>query len=152
MSTKRKPASKTAAARPEPKSSVDSGPQPMDPGGPEPTSAPRSPNRQRSAYAITTLVSEVEQVFPGVRSEPSNYNGFNTATDVTFDLTSVSEDEVATLTTLLSMLDSDSRVARVDVEDGQALVSLHSNLRTQDLRDSFGVAQAHEVLSAKADE
>lgn len=146
MSTKRKTVSKTAAARPEPKSPADNGPQPMDPGGPEPTSAPRSPNRRRSAYAITTLVSEIEQVFPGISHEVSNYNGFNTALDASFDLTSVSEDEVATLTTLLSMLDSDSRVARVEIEDGQALVSLHSNLRTQDLRDPFGVAQAYEVL------
>lgn len=145
MSSKRRTAKKT-----EPKAPVE--PKPMDPTVAESPVPVSTGPRARPAYALRTLISEIEDIAPEIPYELSNYKGFNTALDVSFDLTAVPEVEVPTLVTLLGLVDSDPRVARVEVEDGQGLVSLHANSRTQDLRDPFGLREAYDVLSVRETE
>lgn len=107
-------------------------------------------NRQRPCYAIKTLVAEVQALFPETSYEVSNYDGRNTGLDVMFDMTSIPEDVADGAGLLISMVDSDPRVELTIVgsDDVQGvLVSIKPGPRTQDIRDSFGLAEAWSVLS-----
>jgi hypothetical protein len=115
-----------------------------------------STNTQRVCYAAKTLVAEVMEMFPETPVEFSNFDGRNTALDVTFDLTAISgDDDRADLTTALTLLDDpayneDARIAAVLVEDGAVLVSFKSNAATQDSREPFGLIDAMSVLAGEA--
>lgn len=104
-------------------------------------------NHPRVCGAIKRLVSEVEALFPETPVEYSNYDGRNTALDVTFDLSSLDEDAAVDLTTLLGLVEADHRVVEVQVDGTEVLVSMLSSARTQDIRDSFGLAEALHVLA-----
>lgn len=119
--------------------------KPMDPNVPY-TDNPVNKNRQRTCYAIQTLVAEVDALFPDVPTESSNYDGRNTALDVTFDLTPHDDAERAYLRALLGMIQRDPRVQEVIYDDTLVLVSMHSNPVTQDSREPFGLDDAYEIL------
>jgi hypothetical protein len=125
--------------------------EPMDTGAREVLIGTPSVNAQRVCYAARTLVAEVTHLFPETSVEYSNYNGRNTALDVTFDLTGLDDAGRTDLITLLAMVeDTDLRVAEVLVEGGSALASFTNNPRTSDLRDPFNLGDALDVLAGAA--
>src|SRR5690606_4954535 len=68
--------------------------EPLDPSYPEQrgAGAPAN-NNKRACYAIKTLVDEVGDLFPEITHQLSNYDGRNTALDVSFDLTGLDQGE-----------------------------------------------------------
>jgi hypothetical protein len=118
--------------------------QPMDAGAEE-TSTPMAamPN-ERNARALDTLISEVVALFPETTYEVGNRNGRGVALSVTF-----ATHETDGLPALLSLVAGDARVLDVtyDEQEDSVLVHLWNRGRTQDLRDSFNLADAWLVLS-----
>ena len=111
------------------------------------------PNNQRVCWAIKTLCEEVWNLFPETPVEYSNHNLRNTALDVTFDLTALdAEADRIDLPNLLPLIKVDPRVADVIVSKDDegfpeyVLVSMRNSARTQDNRESFGLAQALMVM------
>lgn len=126
---------------------TDKTPKPMDDSIRERTQGVPSPNRARVAHALKTLVAEMHEVFPETPVEYSNYDRFNAALDVTFDLTGLDAGDSVVFNDLIKMIDGDERVATVLTEDySQAVVSLHPAARTKDKRDPFGLPAAFGVL------
>lgn len=122
--------------------------EPMDAAIREARTGTPATNSERACYAAQTLADEVRSMFPETPVEYSNYNGRNTALDVSFDLTGMDESERSDLMPLLTMVeDTDLRVREVLAEDGSVLVSFWPSPRTQDSRDSFGLADALMVLA-----
>lgn len=127
-------------------------PKPMDDGIREEAVGVPGTNRQRVCYAIKQLVTEVHDLFPETPVEYSDYDGRNTALAVTFDLTPLDSEDRRALSILLGLLGNpardDMRVgeAITDPDHMAATVSMRANPRTQDIRDSFGLADAWEVL------
>lgn len=124
----------------------------MDPGVTERRVGAPRPNSSRVCWAIKTLCEEVWALFPETPVEYSNVDGRNTSRDVTFDITALDSEEQATFTTLLTMLgdpayNEDPRIREVVTGDGQVLVSMHGNPRTQDRREPFGLADAYLILT-----
>lgn len=123
--------------------------QPMDDSTVERKTGTPTTNHQRVCGAIKQLVKEVTDLFPETIVEYSNYDGRNTALDVTLDFSKVGE-EAADLLLLFSLdFDAEPRVDYVLVGDESktVMVSMISSLRTQDSRDEFGVVDAYEVLT-----
>jgi hypothetical protein len=112
-----------------------------------------STNTKRTCWAALTLVAEVHEVFPETPVEYSNYDGRNTALDVTFDLTGLTSPDDDDLASALQLVETDERVDTVilggTTHEGQVLVSFKSSLRTQDSREPFGILDALSVLSGK---
>ena len=130
--------------------------QPMDPTTKEVLVGTPQINRQRVCWAAKTLVAEVDELFPETPVEYSNYNGRNTALDVTFDFTVLDLPDRDTAIALLELLSTDSRVDEV-IEggaqmDAQVLVSFKPNATTQDSREPFGLGDALVVLDEDADQ
>lgn len=123
-------------------------PKPMDPTTREQLVGEVAVTRERVCYAGKTLVKEFHELFPETPVEYGGYDGRNTALDVAFDLTVLdipAERDLATA--LLELCRTDNRVDSVVASDeGQVLVAFHSNPRTQDLRDPFGIAEAFDIL------
>jgi len=128
------------------KTAEDKAPEPMDSDAPETTNAAPVTNRQRNAYAVDTLIAEVLEVFPETTYEVSGYNQFNTALHVAFH-----PDEFERVDEVLALIEHDERVQEVIAEpsDHTILVALHPNLRLQDLRDPFNIAEAWAILAEK---
>jgi hypothetical protein len=134
-------------------------PEPMDDSVRERAVGAPKPNNPRVCGAIKQLVAEFTGLFPETPVEYSNYDGRNTALDVTFDLTALDEDtdRVDALNLMIVLGDetfnTDPRIDYVlaSQTDGAAVVSMKSSLRTQDLRDSFGLAEAYSILSGEAE-
>lgn len=126
-------------------------PEPMDASTREVAVGTPATNHPRVCGAIKQLVAEFHALFPETPVEYSNYNGRNTALDVMFDLTSLAEDtDRVDAFNLLALL-GESADPRIDYviaaeEDGVALVSMRSSLRTQDDPSSFGLADVFSVL------
>lgn len=104
-------------------------------------------NAPRICLAAKTLIREVHALFPETPVETSNIDGRNTALDVMFDLTALDDSDNALLSTILTMTETDERVAEVVLDNGSALVSFKSNPRTQDSREEFNLAGAFEILT-----
>ncbi len=126
--------------------------QPMDDSTREVATPVASTNAARPCYAIKTLVAEVLALFPETPVEYTNYDGRNAALSVSFDMTSLSEDDRIDMTNLMTLLNDpayneDQRIEYVIVEDEQVLVTIRSNPRTQDSRARFGLADALSVLA-----
>lgn len=121
--------------------------EPMDPTVREARVGTPATHQQRVCYAAKTLVAEVHEMFPDLPVEYSNYNGRNTALDVSFDTTVLDTPEALDLGMVLELLDGESRVSEVIVEDDVALVSFKNNPRTQDSKEPFGLADGIAVLS-----
>lgn len=120
------------------------------------TGTPRA-NAPRQCWAIRTLVAEVEGLFPETPVTYTNVDGRNTALAVTFDLTSLSEDDRIDFTNLMQLLtdpayNDDQRIEYGIIEDEHVLISMRSSSRTQDLREPFGLADALHVLSGEVEE
>lgn len=124
---------------------------PMDDSVKEATVGTAATNAPRQCWALKTLVSEVQILFPETPYEVSNIDGRNTALDVQFDLTTLDSQERADLIVLLLSLDEDPRVAEVMGEDGLVLISFKSNALTQDDRTPFGLADAYQILIEESD-
>lgn len=131
----------TAKKKPSSKSTT---PEPMDPGARETATPVATTNRRRNAYALDTLVGEVDTLYPDIPIEVSNVDGRGTALDVQFALT----EEHSGLMDLLRLVQSDNRVKEVLVEEDDmlVLVSFRSDPRTQDSREPFHLADAIDVL------
>lgn len=110
-------------------------------------------NQQRPCYAAKTLVAEVTELFPETPFEYSNYDGRNTALDVSFDLTMLDHEDTASLIALLTLFDfgADPRINLVIEEDEVVLVSFRPSARTKDSRESFGLADAWDIFSSDAE-
>lgn len=126
--------------------------QPMDASISEARVGTPSTNNQRPCWAIKTLNEEVWSLFPETPVEYSNFNGRNTALDVTYDLTAIPEDERALAGKVIALLAGDARVADVVLVDDSVLISMHPNPRTQDSREPFGLANAHAILTSGEDD
>lgn len=122
-------------------------PEPMDPSASEARVGTAAINNSRVCYAAKTLTKELSALFPETPVQYSNYDGRNTALDVEFDLTVLDEPERSDLRNLLDLLDADNRVEEVITDEDSVLVSFFSNARTQDSRDSFGLAEAWQELT-----
>lgn len=122
--------------------------KPMDPSIREETVGQQATNNRRVCYAIKTLVSEVERLFPETIATYSNYDGHNTALDVAFDYYMIDKDDQATFVDLLRLVGDDHRVEGVIVErdETSVLVSMRPSARTKDLRDTFDLNGAYLVL------
>lgn len=130
----------------------------MDPGARE-TKTPEGVVRQpRPCWAIKTLVEEFRALFPETPVEYSNYNQFDTALDVTFDLSMLEPVEVYDVAMMFNLLGdpATNRDPRIDVvitggehHEAQVLVSMRANARTQDSREPFGLADAWSVLTGE---
>lgn len=118
----------------------DKAPQMMDASMPEGKGGVRA-NRPRKVYAMSTLIAEVEALFPETTYEVSNYNRFNAALSVQFDTRSPG------MELLLSLIEDDIRVEEVLADDGQVLVTFRDNPRTMDNRDPFNLASAWKILT-----
>jgi hypothetical protein len=138
MTTKKRTTSKKTEAK---------APQPMDPGAPEVRTPTASTNRRRDCWAIKTLVAEFLALFPETPYETDGYDGRNTALHAQFDLSVLDQPERDTATALLELVETDERVAEVLAEDDYVMVLMHSNPRTQDSRNSFGLGDAYLVLT-----
>lgn len=117
-------------------------PQPMDPSAREGVSPERVVRNVRHAYALDTLVEEVEQAFgevPVIYGEPDEWQVIH---DVRFD-----SHGVENLVDVLTGLYHDKRVAEVDPDDEETLIDvrLQHNRQIRDSRDGFGIAALLEV-------
>lgn len=133
--------------------------QPMDPSITENKTPVVKENAPRVCHAIKQLNEEVWVLFPETPVEYSNYTGRNVALDVTYDLSVLDEDtdriDIVQLFMLLqaAAYNSDPRINLVIIgkdDEGHPesiLVSMHASARTQDNRDSFGLADAYSVLT-----
>jgi hypothetical protein len=102
---------------------------------------------KRDVYAVRTLVTEVTDLFPEVSYETSNPGPFGGNVTVSFD-----QSDTPDLFPLLALIESDERVQSVgETGDGDALVNFHANLRTQDSREPFGLAEAHAILTGESE-
>lgn len=126
---------------------TEAGPKAMDPGARE-IAGPGRPlvNRQRNAYALDTLVTEVLELFPETEVTYSNYTGRNVALTGTFMVTV--EANNGELAELLGQLAGDARISRADWDSvaGAMVVEFNKNARTQDSREPFGVGEAFLTL------
>lgn len=106
-------------------------------------------NRQRTCYAIKTLVSEVLAMFPETEYDVAGYNDRNVGLEVTFDTAGLKG-----LYELLSLVEGDPRVAGVysPDEDTDLTVIFRNSARTQDLRDPFGLDEAWDILEEQAED
>lgn len=143
-STTRKPAKKAASSK------TAKMPEPME-ASTTPPAAVGTPatNNVRVCWAAKTLVNEFTDLFPETPVEYSNPDGRNTMLDVSFDLTAVPDSDRDAAAALLELVETDARVGSVFIESAaeSLLVSFKSSARTQDSRDSFGLADAWDVLS-----
>lgn len=121
--------------------------KPMDVSINEQTVGTPHANQRRNAYALVRLVDEVHSLFPETPYKFSNYDGRNTALSVTFDLTTMDNDDAILFITLLALVKADPRVLDVIEDDGQILVDLFPSPRYQDIRDSFNLADAYSILT-----
>lgn len=132
-------------------------PEPMDDSVREARVGTPMTNHQRVCGAIKQLVAEFHGLFPETPVEYSNYDGRNTALDVTFDLSPLDADtDRVDATNLLMLLGDPAHNAERRIEDvivasdmDSVLVSMRSSLRTQDNRDPFGLAEALSVLAGE---
>lgn len=124
---------------------------PMDDGIRERSVGEARPNNQRQCWAIKTLVVETHTLFPETPVEYGDYDGRNTALSVTFDCSMLDETEQVLFTDLLRILDTDERVKDTEVGSDQVYVLMHSNPRTQDSREPFGLDDALSILSDDED-
>lgn len=115
--------------------------EPMDNAAAESKTPTPAQNRRRPAYALKTLVDEVVELFPEVQYEFDGYDGRGTALSV--DITVYGSPGLAEL---LTLVEGDLRVEKVTEEDGIVRVDLYSNPRIQDMRTSFGLDSAWEIL------
>ncbi len=130
------------------KDKAKKGPEMMDPSLREGVVGVPATNRQRVCYTIQTLVAEFSDLFPETPVEYSNYDGRNTALDVSFNLTVLPEDGTRqNAITLLYLVSEDERVKQVISEDDVMLVSVWPNPRTQDDRTPFNLGDAYLVLA-----
>lgn len=127
--------------------------EPMDASVTEAKMGAPAKHTERVCYAAKTLAAEVTGLFPETPVRYSNYDGRNTALDVEFDLTAISADEDAdALMRLLDALAGDIRIEQVIAEDDSVLVSFRSSARTQDSRETFGLAEAWSILTGDPDD
>lgn len=115
--------------------------EPMDPSVHERVTGIAHHPRERNAYALDTLITEVMDLFPETTYEVSGRDLRGVALHVQFFI------EHEGLAALLTLLDSDPRVEEVVRDDEEVLVALRSSARTQDSRDSFGLTEAWEVIA-----
>lgn len=120
-------------------------PKPMDPSAP--TGDPMTENTLRVCHALQQLAEEVAFLYPEVPMTFSRADGRNAMLDVTFDLSPLDEADAALLTELLQLIETDPRVGSLLVGEQSVQVSIASNPRTQDNRDSFRLNAGHEILT-----
>jgi hypothetical protein len=118
-------------------------PEPMDSGAPERAVGEAAPTNQRACYAAKTLVAEVLALFPETVWMVENYNGRNVGLRVVVLTDAEDQDK---LSDLLALVDSDSRVERVQTFASETIIDFHNRPRTYDLRDSFGLDEAWMVM------
>lgn len=132
-------------------------PEPMDDSVREAPMGTPVTNHQRVCGAIKQLVREFHALFPETPVEYSNFDGRNTALDVTFDLTVLDADtDRVDALSLLTLLGDPANNAERRIEDvivtsdmDSVLVSMRSNARTQDNPEPFGLAEALSVLAGE---
>ena len=132
-------------------------PEPMDDSVREAPMGTPVTNHQRVCVAIKQLVREFHALCPETPVEYSNFDGRNTALDVTFDLSPLDPDtDRVDATNLLMLLGDPANNAERRVEDvivasdmDSVLVSMRSNARTQDSPEPFGLAEALSVLAGE---
>jgi hypothetical protein len=104
--------------------------------------------RPRDAYAVVTLVSEVQSIFPDISVETFNPNGRGVNLSVAFY-----DDEEPDLATVLALIEDETRIEVVErstgdeSEPGYTVVQFDNNPVSYDRREGFDIAGAIEVLS-----
>lgn len=118
-------------------------PQMMDPDAVEVRNAVNMVSSQRVALSLTTLIDEVQALFPETTHEVIDFNGRKVGYSVSF-----ATHESPGLADLILLI-SDPRVEGTiyDPKEELAFVSLHNNPRSMDSRDPFNLAEAWEVLA-----
>lgn len=123
-------------------------PEPMDPAIREVPEPQPVQTRKRNAYALETLRDEVVHLFPETQDafDISGIDGRGVAHDITFDLTVIPEEDRDGFASLIHLIEDDHRVAQIIREGDQVYVSIVTDARHQDSRDTFGLNDAWMVL------
>jgi len=129
----------------------DNAPVPMDAGAAEGDAPAMYKPNDRNCYAMEQLISEVEQLFPGVIYEVSSRNPRGVAFDVTFVPADGTDPDFRLLLELLGdpAYNTDPRIEYVIPGSDGVLVSFRTNPHTMDDRSPFGLAEAWSVLSGE---
>lgn len=143
MAAKKKTTRKTT-----PKPAPEKAPEPMDPAIREVSEPQPVQTRKRNAYALETLRDEVLYLFPETQDafDISGIDGRGVAHDITFDLTVIPEEDRDAFASLIHLVEGDLRVAQTLREGDQVYVSIVTDARHQDSRDTFGLNDAWMVL------
>lgn len=118
--------------------------EPMDASAVEtPTPQPIT-TRPRTAYAVDTLITEVQAIYPDMEVETFGPNGRGVNLDVAFY-----DDDEPDLQALLGLVESEPRVAEVmrSTNDNCTIVAINNDPAIYDSRDSYGLVDAYKVLS-----
>lgn len=141
---KRTSAKKTAASR-QAQPRQQASPEPEEPKGMDPdfvTTTVSTPISGRKAYALETLISEVDELFRGAPYTVSGVNGRGVALTVEFA-------HNRDLGDLLHLTADDPRVAAVFENEEATVVLFANDARTQDLRDPFNLAEAYNEMGGE---
>lgn len=126
---------------------TDSTGKPMDPNAREGEAPEMYVPTPRNTYGMDQLIEEVETLFPGTIHTVGNRNQRGVAFDVQF--TPYGEESI--LPNLLTLIQSDQRVRDVVADAEGVRVTFVNSPTIQDLRDPFGLADAHAVLFEGSD-
>lgn len=135
--------------------------QPMDPAVREVAAEGQAmSNAPRVCYAAQTLIEEFTELFPETTYETCDVDGRNTALGVKFAIGAIQDEEERSIAkTMIRTLTVSDRVYEAavyynvkigldhDVATEEGYVRFHSNPRTQDSREPFGLAEAYEILA-----
>lgn len=129
-----------------------SGPEPMDADAPERAVAAPTANRQRECYAMMTLRSEVETLFPETSISFGDPDGWGVKHEIIFDMSMLDEAEFKSASLLLSMSLLDDRVVAFakDEEEQSMAVEFVTDRRYRDSRETFGLDDAWLILTGGA--
>lgn len=149
--TRQRSPRKTAASRQA--APATRAPDPMDATITEATEPPaiaENASQPRQCWAMVTLIEEVVTSFPETSWETGDLTHFGSALDVVF--TGYTDAEPS-LPAVLSLIETDFRVAEVDLDsrDQQVLVVFHADFTTKDSREPFGLAEALAVMNGERD-
>lgn len=117
--------------------------EPMDPHAKEGKSPERVTRAVRNAYALDTLVAEVETVFGEAVVTYGEADEWQVVHEVTFETDP--DAETANLAEVLTTIVVDPRIASVTSDEDQVLVEFKTKRGTRDDRDGFGLAEVVAV-------
>lgn len=135
-------------------SKTKAGAEPMDKAAREAGAPQDFTPRPRDAYAVVTLITEVQAIFPDMEVETFGPNGRGVSLDVAFY-----DDDEPDLSAVLALLGDPAYTAEPRIEevarstnDNCTIVTIINDPSLYDRREPFGIAGAIEVMSSEEGE